>query len=93
LAAEPENRGRAVSAFTHQRKTLAYDFFRILYAPHLGKTPAIGDHQARGLLEAPKNVSLKDKRDRAILATMLYHALLRSGHIPDVALAFLYKCG
>ena len=44
---------------------------------YLGKTPAISDHQARGLLEAPKNVSLKDKRDRAILATLLYHALRR----------------
>jgi integrase len=42
-----------------------------------GKMPAIGDHQARGLLEAPKNVSLRDKRDRAILATLLYHALRR----------------
>jgi site-specific recombinase XerD len=42
-----------------------------------GKNPAISDYQARGLLEAPKNVSLKDKRDLAILATLLYHALRR----------------
>lgn len=42
-----------------------------------GKTPAIGDHQARGLLDAPNRVSLKGKRDRAILATLLYHALRR----------------
>ncbi|SEK71442.1 tyrosine-type recombinase/integrase [Nitrosovibrio tenuis] len=42
-----------------------------------GKTPAIGDHQARSLLESPKNISLKGKRDRAILATLLYHALRR----------------
>jgi site-specific recombinase XerD len=42
-----------------------------------GKTPAIGDHQARSLLDSPKNVSLKGKRDRAILATLLYHALRR----------------
>ena len=42
-----------------------------------GKTPAIGDHQARGLLVSPNNVSLKGKRDRAILATLLYHALRR----------------
>lgn len=33
-----------------------------------GKMLAIGDHQARGLLEVPKNVSLKGKRDRAIQA-------------------------
>lgn len=42
-----------------------------------GKTPAIGDHRARGLLDAPNSVSLKGKRDRAILATLLYHALQR----------------
>jgi integrase/recombinase XerD len=42
-----------------------------------GKTPAIGDHQARELLNAPDGSSLKGKRDRAILATLLYHALRR----------------
>lgn len=42
-----------------------------------GKTPALGDHQARQLLDAPDGVSLKGKRDRALLATLLYHALRR----------------
>lgn len=42
-----------------------------------GKTPAIGDYQARKLLEAPKEDALKGKRDRAIIATLLYHALRR----------------
>ena len=42
-----------------------------------GKTPALGDHQARRLLEAPSTDSLKSKRDRAMLATLLYHALRR----------------
>jgi site-specific recombinase XerD len=42
-----------------------------------GKTPALGDHQARELLDAPDGASLKGKRDRAILATLLYHALRR----------------
>jgi site-specific recombinase XerD len=42
-----------------------------------GKTPAIGDHQARKLLIAPDEKSLKGLRDRAILATLLYHALRR----------------
>ena len=42
-----------------------------------GKTPALGDHQARQLLDAPDSVSLKGKRDRAMLATLLYHALRR----------------
>lgn len=42
-----------------------------------GKTPAIGDHQARKLLEAPPDDSIKGKRDRAMLAVLLYHALRR----------------
>ncbi|MEI6318799.1 MAG: tyrosine-type recombinase/integrase [Pseudomonadota bacterium] len=42
-----------------------------------GKTPALGDHQARLLLDAPPADSLKGKRDRALLATLLYHALRR----------------
>jgi site-specific recombinase XerD len=42
-----------------------------------GKTPAIGDHQARKLLEAPDDDSIKGKRDRAMLAVLLYHALRR----------------
>lgn len=40
-----------------------------------GKTPAIGDGQARQLLEAPAADTLKGKRDRAILATFLFHGL------------------
>ena len=42
-----------------------------------GKTPALGDHQARQLLDAPEGASLKAKRDRAMLATLPYHALRR----------------
>ena len=42
-----------------------------------GKTPALGDHQARSLLDAPNGDSLKGKRDRAMLSTLLYHALRR----------------
>jgi site-specific recombinase XerD len=42
-----------------------------------GKTPALGDHQARRLLAAPAGDTLKAKRDRAMLATLLYHALRR----------------
>jgi integrase/recombinase XerD len=42
-----------------------------------GKTPALGDHQARKLLAAPVGDTLKAKRDRTILATLLYHALRR----------------
>ena len=36
-----------------------------------GVTPALGDHQARMLLEAPPAETLKGRRDRAILATLL----------------------
>jgi integrase/recombinase XerD len=42
-----------------------------------GKTPALGDHHARELLVAPGDETVKEKRDRAILSTLLYHALRR----------------
>ena len=42
-----------------------------------GKTPALGDHQARKLLAAPETDTVKSKRDRAILSTLLFHALRR----------------
>ena len=42
-----------------------------------GKTPAIGDHQARDLVAAPQEDTIKSKRDRAILSTLLFHALRR----------------
>lgn len=40
-------------------------------------TPALGDAQARKLLEAPPAATLKGVRDRAILATLLYHRIRR----------------
>lgn len=42
-----------------------------------GKPPALGDAQARALLSAPDTGTLKGKRDRAILSTLLYHGLRR----------------
>src|SRR6266571_5641019 len=42
-----------------------------------GLTPALSDEQARLLLNAPPAETLKGKRDRAILATLLYHGLRR----------------
>src|SRR6201995_5467673 len=42
-----------------------------------GSTPALGDVQARKLLEAPPADTLKGVRDRAILATLLYHGIRR----------------
>lgn len=44
---------------------------------HEGRTPTLGDHQARRLLNAPDGTKLKTLRDRAILAILLYHALRR----------------
>jgi integrase/recombinase XerD len=43
-----------------------------------GKTPAISDAQAVALLEAPPRHTLKGKRDRAILAVFLFHAVRRA---------------
>jgi site-specific recombinase XerD len=43
-----------------------------------GKTPAIGDHQARALLNVADATTLRGQRDRAILATLLYHGLRRA---------------
>ncbi len=42
-----------------------------------GSTPALGDGQARKLLDAPPEETLKGLRDRAILATLLYHGMRR----------------
>jgi site-specific recombinase XerD len=42
-----------------------------------GKTPALGDDQAKRLLEAPDKETVKGVRDRAILAVLLYHGLRR----------------
>ena len=42
-----------------------------------GSTPALGDQQARKLLDAPSADTLKGVRDRAILASLLYHGIRR----------------
>lgn len=42
-----------------------------------GKTPVLGDAQAKSLLTAPDGWTLKGVRDRAILAVLLYHGLRR----------------
>jgi site-specific recombinase XerD len=42
-----------------------------------GKTPAIGDSEARALIEQPDVSTIKGKRDRAILSVFLYHGLRR----------------
>jgi len=42
-----------------------------------GKTPVLGDAQARHLLKLPAGEDLKAKRDRALLSLLLYHGLRR----------------
>jgi integrase/recombinase XerD len=42
-----------------------------------GKTPALGDAQARRLLKLPVGDDLKSVRDRALLSVLLYHGLRR----------------
>jgi site-specific recombinase XerD len=42
-----------------------------------GKTPALSDAQARALLDAPSQDTLKGLRDRAILSVLLFHGLRR----------------
>lgn len=42
-----------------------------------GKTPALGDAQARRLLAAPDPETLKGKRDQAILSVLFFHAVRR----------------
>jgi len=42
-----------------------------------GKTPALGGQQAKALLDAPDETTLKGLCDRAILAVLLYHGLRR----------------
>jgi integrase len=43
-----------------------------------GSTPSLGNAQARRLLEAPPLDTLKSVRDRATLATLLYHGIRRA---------------
>lgn len=45
---------------------------------HEGRTPALGDNQARALLEAPSEATLEGLRDRAILSMLLHHGLRRA---------------
>lgn len=43
-----------------------------------GKSPALGDEQAKAILNAPAAHTLKGVRDRAILSTLLFHGLRRA---------------
>lgn len=43
-----------------------------------GKSPALGDAEAKAILEAPDAGTLKGLRDRAILSVLLFHGLRRA---------------
>lgn len=43
-----------------------------------GKSPALGDEQAKALLDAPLPETIKGLRDRAILSVLLFHGLRRA---------------
>jgi len=43
-----------------------------------GKSPALGDAEAKAILEAPAADTIKGLRDRAILSTLLFHGLRRA---------------
>jgi integrase/recombinase XerD len=43
-----------------------------------GKSPALGDAEAKAILEAPDACTLKGLRDRAILSVLLFHGLRRA---------------
>jgi len=43
-----------------------------------GKSPALGDDQAKLLLNTPPENTLKGTRDRAVLSTLLFHGLRRA---------------
>ena len=43
-----------------------------------GKSPALGDEQAKAILEAPSPDTIKGLRDRAILSVLLFHGLRRA---------------
>jgi integrase/recombinase XerD len=62
------------SALTHNP---ARDVERPKEGANEGKTAALSNHDAKKLLQAPPSTTLKGKRDRAILAVLLYHALRR----------------
>ena len=42
---------------------------------NIGKTPAISTREARALLDAPSDETLKGKRDRMILSILLFHGI------------------
>jgi integrase/recombinase XerD len=67
--------------YLHEKNAVSHNPVKSVKRPKAdsgeGKTPAFGEHQARDLLVAPGEETVKERRDRAILSTLLYHALRR----------------
>ncbi|RMR00447.1 Phage integrase [Pseudomonas savastanoi pv. glycinea] len=81
---DPTQIGRLASLFDHLLESNAiaggnpvHGVKRPKIESNEGKTPALGDHQAKALLEAPDKTTLKGLRDRALLAVLIYHGLRR----------------
>ena len=57
-----------LAAYLCERNTVTHNPVKGVKRPpaesYVGKTPALGDHQAWALLYAPEGVSVKGKRDR-----------------------------
>ncbi len=76
-------RHRAASLFQHlcDRNAVTHNPVKGVQRPKTesggGKTPALGDYQARKLLAATETETMKSNRGRAILSTLPFHALRR----------------
>ena len=81
IMAIPHRLAALSSLFEHlcESNAVTYNSVKSVKRPpvesHEGETPALGNHPTRALPDAPDGFSLKGERDRAILATLLYHAL------------------
>jgi len=77
----PFRRKRSAFDYLYERNAVATNpvdgVKRPMSNDNEGRTPALGDAQARKLLDAPPADTLKGVRDRAILATLLYHGISR----------------
>ena len=72
---KPENNAGDVVLSVRRKST--YGVKRPLANGNEGSTLALGDAWVRKLLEAPAADTVKGARDRAILATLLYHGMRR----------------
>jgi site-specific recombinase XerD len=79
LETRPQKRPQPLSDATIRRKMAALSslFEYLCEKNSVDFNPALGDHQARALLDAPDATTLMGLRDRAMLSVLLYHGLRR----------------